>query len=79
MLAALQQTVADASGWLAVYGDHQPSLPGAFAATGLTDRRTDYAIWGGPTTGRVADIPAHGLAGALVAAMTTPALTKVHA
>ncbi len=30
---------------LAVYGDHQPSLPKAFAALGFTDERTDYAVW----------------------------------
>lgn len=33
---------------LAAYGDHQPSLPGAFAALGLSDQRTDYAIWRAP-------------------------------
>ena len=32
-------------GLLALYGDHQPSLPQAFAALGFTDERTDYAIW----------------------------------
>lgn len=30
---------------LAVYGDHQPSLPKAFAALGFEDERTDYVLW----------------------------------
>jgi len=30
---------------LGVYGDHQPSLPLAFAQAGLTDPRTDYLLW----------------------------------
>ena len=34
-----------AGGLLAVYGDHQPSLPAAFAAIGFDDPRTDYAIF----------------------------------
>ena len=51
---AMLPVLADAlraagSGWLAVYGDHQPSLPGALAALGVTDRRTDYLIWTVPS------------------------------
>ena len=80
MLAALQRSVvAEASGWLAVYGDHQPSLPGAFAAAGLADRRTDYAIWGGASSGRVSDMSAHTFRSELVAAMAAPALRAVPA
>ena len=46
MLPVLADALRGAgSGWLAVYGDHQPSLPGAMAALGVTDRRTDYLIW----------------------------------
>ena len=46
MLPVLADALGAAgSGWLAVYGDHQPSLPGAMAALGVTDRRTDYLVW----------------------------------
>ena len=34
-----------ADGLLAIYGDHQPSLPAAFAALGHADKCTDYAVW----------------------------------
>lgn len=44
MLALLTKALP-ADGTLAVYGDHQPSLPAAFAALGFTDTRTDYAVW----------------------------------
>lgn len=30
---------------LAIYGDHQPSLPKAFASLGFSDTRTDYLIY----------------------------------
>ena len=30
---------------LGFYGDHLPSLPGAFAALGFDDWRSDYAVW----------------------------------
>ena len=32
-------------GLLLAYGDHQPSLPGAFAALGHRDSETDYVLW----------------------------------
>jgi phosphoglycerol transferase MdoB-like AlkP superfamily enzyme len=32
-------------GLLLAYGDHQPSLPAAFAALGHTDSDTDYLLW----------------------------------
>ncbi len=70
MLGILQQMVAVQSGWLAVYGDHQPSLPGVFAAAGLADRRTNYAIWGSaPGPERSLDLEAHRLGAELVAAI----------
>ena len=57
-------------GWLMLYGDHQPSLTGAFHAPGLHDRRTDYAIWSPDAAagGRV-DRAAEELAGVLLAGM----------
>lgn len=67
MLAALMGALP-ADGLLAVYGDHQPSLPGAFAALGYADQRTDYAIWRPATVpGAARDIAAEGLAAALLA------------
>lgn len=60
----------DRPGWLLFYGDHQPSLPRAFAALGMTDRRSDYAIWtparppGGPC-----DLAAEQIATTLLRAM----------
>ncbi len=57
-------------GVLAIYGDHQPSLPALFAATGETDDRTDYAIWqAGAAPGPRRDIAAEDLA-ALVLTQT---------
>jgi phosphoglycerol transferase MdoB-like AlkP superfamily enzyme len=44
MLAPMMEAMPP-GGVLAVYGDHQPSLPAAFAALGLADESTDYAIW----------------------------------
>jgi hypothetical protein len=53
-------------GVLAFYGDHQPSLPKAFAATGLEDERTDYMIYRSDgVTGRRRDMAAHELAEAV--------------
>ena len=51
-------------GILAVYGDHQPSLPAAFAALGFDDPRTNYALWrpGAATPGRQVDLRAEELA-----------------
>ena len=46
MIPILAQALEDAgAGWLLFYGDHQPSLPAAFAALGHDRRDTDYAIW----------------------------------
>lgn len=62
----------DGPGWLALYGDHQPSLPETFAAAGLDSRDTDYLVWRTGAHARTApgeDIAAHELGGALVAAM----------
>ena len=71
MLATLMPAIP-ADGLLAVYGDHQPSLPGAFAALGYADQRTDYAIWrpgmvAGMVAGPACDIAAEGLAAAVLA------------
>jgi phosphoglycerol transferase MdoB-like AlkP superfamily enzyme len=54
-------------GVLALYGDHQPSLPKAFAAIGLADTRTDYVIWRSdiPGNGEWQDMPAHLLGQAI--------------
>lgn len=53
-------------GWLALYGDHQPSLPATFDALGLDDPRTDYVIWGTrAATGENRDLAAHELGTAL--------------
>lgn len=65
---------AGAPGWLLVYGDHQPSLPGALDALGVGDRRTDYALWstrGGDGARR--DLAAHELGRALLEAMAQDA------
>ena len=71
MIATLMSAMPP-NGLLAVYGDHQPSLPAAFAATDFRDQRTDYAIWQpsgarGPTR----DIPAENLAADLLALRPT--------
>jgi phosphoglycerol transferase MdoB-like AlkP superfamily enzyme len=61
-------------GVLGVYGDHQPSLPKAFAAIGLTDERTDYLIWRSHAAGSGAqrDLAAHELGAALCEAAGLP-------
>ena len=71
MLPALADALRTAgSGWLAVYGDHQPSLPGALAALGVSDRRTDYLVWGvGQPPGSAQDGSADALGRILVEAM----------
>ena len=61
-------------GWLLIYGDHQPSLPGALGALDSLDQRTDYALWstrGGAGTRR--DLAAHELGRALLDAMAPAA------
>jgi hypothetical protein len=47
MLGMLTRALAerDGRGLCAFYGDHLPSFPGAFAACGFTDPRSDYVIW----------------------------------
>jgi len=40
----LERSAHDA--WLCWYGDHVPILAGVYEATGFTDGRTDYFIWG---------------------------------
>ena len=76
MMHRLSQTLAAQSpdgstGWLAAYGDHQPSLPGAFAALGCTDQRSDYLIWRTSPVGRpvIQDLAAESLGAALAACM----------
>jgi hypothetical protein len=66
--------VADAtgeSGWLMVYGDHQPSLAKSLQSLGVKDTDTDYLIWRTHPrgAGRSLDMPADELATALIAAM----------
>ncbi len=36
---------ASGEGMLLAYGDHQPSLPGLFAALGRSDSMTDHVLW----------------------------------
>lgn len=71
MLPLLADALRDAgAGWLAVYGDHQPSLADAFAGLGIADRRTDYLIWGvGQPPGRAQDCSADALGRILAEAM----------
>jgi len=71
MLPVLAGALREAgAGWLAVYGDHQPSLPGALAALGVADRRTDYLVWGvGQAPGPHLDCSADALGGILAEAM----------
>jgi hypothetical protein len=80
MLDALAGTLRDhpgAPGWLALYGDHQPSIPKLFDAIGFTDRHTDHLVWspGPETERRRQDLSADALAVALLKAMhsTVPA------
>jgi len=72
MIPILQDAIAatGSPGWLVFYGDHQPSLNGAFQAPGANDRKSDYAIWGSnQVPGGEADIAAEGIAGSLMKAM----------
>jgi hypothetical protein len=72
MIPILQQAIAatGSPGWLVFYGDHQPSLVGAFKALGADDRRSDYAIWGSAVAaGKPADIAAEDIAASLMKAM----------
>ena len=52
------------NGWFCWYGDHVPILPKVYAATGFTDGRTDYFIWGKGARGDAAaphDLGVHEL------------------
>jgi hypothetical protein len=72
MIPILQKAIAatGSPGWLVFYGDHQPSLSGAFRAPGADDRKSDYAIWGSNRkAGKGADIAAEEIAGSLMNAM----------
>ena len=72
MIPILREAIAGTGspGWLVFYGDHQPSLSGAFQASGIDDRRSDYAIWGSSATpGASADIAAEEIAASLMKAM----------
>lgn len=69
MIPVLREAIGE-RGWLLFYGDHQPSLAGAFRAPGTADRRTDYAIWRADAGGgEEADSSADQLAFALLDAM----------
>jgi phosphoglycerol transferase MdoB-like AlkP superfamily enzyme len=61
-------------GVLGFYGDHQPSLPKAFAALGHNDERTDYMIWQSDVTGpnERRDLAAHELGQAIAQAAGLP-------
>jgi hypothetical protein len=72
MIPILRDAIAatGSPGWLVFYGDHQPSLTGAFQAPGADDRRSDYAIWGSSQRPGVAtDIAAEEIAASLMKAM----------
>jgi hypothetical protein len=72
MIPILREAIAatGSPGWLVFYGDHQPSLSGAFQAPGADDRKSDYAIWGSNrNAGANADIAAEEIAASLMKAM----------
>jgi hypothetical protein len=46
---------------LGFYGDHLPSLSGAFAHFDFAETSSDYAIWSGPGTPRERDVDSHEL------------------
>ena len=72
MIPILKEAIAatGSPGWLVFYGDHQPSLDGAFQAPGADDRKSDYAIWGSNQAPRAAtDISAEEIAASLMKAM----------
>lgn len=57
-------------GWIIFYGDHQPSLGGAFSGAEGSDRRSDYAIWGSAAmAGERLDLDAERIADTLMDAM----------
>ena len=53
---------------LAFYGDHLPSLSGAFAHFGFAEGSSDYVIWDGSGPARQRDLQAHELGGLVLAA-----------
>jgi hypothetical protein len=70
MIPILRDAIArHGRGWLGFYGDHQPSLAGAYRGDG--DRRTDYALWpvGGALEAREEDIAAEDLPSRLLTLM----------
>ena len=72
MIPILRDAIAASGspGWLVFYGDHQPSLSGAFCAAGADDGRSDYAIWGSDgAPGDRMDIAAEEIAASLMKAM----------
>lgn len=73
MLGTLTNALSELprTGLCAFYGDHLPSFPAAFPALSFHDTRSDYAIWhGGEGTAARLDLPAHGLSGAVLDALT---------
>ena len=54
---------------LAFYGDHLPSLSGAFSHFGFADSSSDYAVWPGSGTPQRHDLPAHQLGRLIVDAV----------
>ncbi len=75
MMHRLSEAVSrHGAGWLALYGDHQPSLPAAFAALGMVDRRADYFVWSKSSRasfGQIEDLAATSLGLALATRMST--------
>ena len=63
---------------LAFYGDHLPSLPGAFAHFGFTEASCDYVIWNSGGGGERCDIAAHKLGQAVIAAACAAPLSDEH-
>ena len=73
-LAETLRTQQGAPGWLALYGDHQPSMPELFAALDFTSRDTDHLLWspGLPPSTAELLLGADDLARALLEAMRAP-------
>ena len=60
-------------GLLCWFGDHVPSMPDVYAATGFTDGRTDYLIWRrDATVGRQRDLAVEALGPAVLVAAGFP-------
>jgi hypothetical protein len=69
MLEVLRRELAGTQALLAMYGDHLPSFPVAFAALGFTDPYTDYLIWRGGGPRLRCDLAAHQLGDVLLEAL----------